>query len=162
MLTRLRRASVIVIAAVAATVGAAVAVPGMAYAADDNITIPVNRIEGNGARTAAMIGSVAMYSGDCSMNVPSFVSINPPSGVGNVLVQWEGWGYTRHTNNADIWNLYLNFLDANGNFVVSAPVLHGARMTEWYQVYGWDRYTSFPLTQFQFNRIAQVQWIGTC
>jgi hypothetical protein len=149
-------------AVVLATAAAVVVVPGVAFASDDNITIPINRIEANGAKTAAMTGSVAMYSGDCSMNVPSFVSVSPPTAAGNILIQWEGWGYTRHTNNADIWNLYLNFLDASGNFVVSAPVLHGARMTDWYQVYGWDRYASFALPQYQFDRIAQVQWIGTC
>jgi hypothetical protein len=122
----------------------------------------VNQTSASGAKTTAFTGNVALYSGDCAMNVPSFVTINPPTATGTVLVQWEGWGYTRHTNNADIWNLYLNFKDAYGNFVVSAPAMHGASMTTWYQTYGWDRYVSFALSQAQFNRIQQIQWIGTC
>jgi hypothetical protein len=149
--------------AVVAAVAAMVAVPITAYAdGTGNVTIPINRTEANGAKTSAMTGSVAEYSGDCSMNVPSFVSISPPTAFGNSLVQWEGSGYTRHTNHADVWNLYLNFKDAAGNFVISAPVLHGAQMTQWYHVYGWDSYTSVSITQDQFNRIGQVQWLGTC
>ena len=156
MLTRTKR----VIAVIAVSI-AAVAIPGAAHA-DGNITIPINQVSASGAKTSAMTGSVAEYSGDCSMNVPSFVTINPPTATGTVLVQWEGWGYTRHTNNADIWNLYLNFRDSSGAFVLSAPVMHGASMTVWYQIYGWDRFVSLSMTQAQFNRIAQVQWIGTC
>jgi hypothetical protein len=158
VLTRPKQALAVLIAALAAVV----AIPAGAQAADGNITIPVNRIEASGAKTAAMTGSVAVYSGDCSMNVPSFVSLSPPTGAGTSLIQWEGWGYTRHTSGADIWNLYVNFLDSSGNFVFSAPAMHGARMTQWYHVYGWDTYSSRQITQAEFNRVAQVQWIGTC
>jgi hypothetical protein len=159
MFSKAKRAAVVV-AAVAAAVFAA---PVGAYAGSTgNITIPVTRVEVDGAKTAAMTGSVAEYSGDCSMNVPSFVRIYPPTSTGMALIMWEGWGYTRHTNHADIWNLYLNIEDASGNFIFSAPVMHGAQMTQWYMVYGWDRYVSVPLTQDEFNRIGATQWIATC
>jgi hypothetical protein len=145
-----------------AALAAAVAIPGTAQADNNNITIWIDRLESNGGKTSAMVGSISMSAGDCMMNVPSFVTINPPTATGYALIQWEGWGYTRHTNNADYWNLYLNFRDTGGNFVESSPVLRGAAMTVWYQTYGWDRYTSIPMTQAQFNAIEQVQWIGTC
>ncbi len=156
MLTRTKQAVVALAVAIVA-----VAVPGVAHAANGSIIL-VTHTSASGAKTTAFTGSTALYSGDCSMNVPSFVTINPPTAAGTVLVQWEGWGYTRHTNNADYWNLYLNFTDAYGSFIVSAPAMRGAAMTTWYQTYGWDRYVSFSLSAAQFNRIAQIEWIGTC
>ena len=159
MFKRAKRAAVIVAAAAAAVFVA----PLGAYASDTgNITIPITQVEVDGAKTAAMTGSVAEYAGDCSMNVPSFVRIYPPTAAGTALVMWEGWGYTRHTSHADVWWLYLNVEDAWGNFLFSAPKMGGAQMTQWYHVYGWDSYATVQITQDQFNRIGATQWIATC
>jgi hypothetical protein len=116
-------------------------------------------IAGNGGKIAVM--PTAIDDGDCRMTSAS-VELDPPAADGSMLVTWNGMAYTRHTNHADIWNLYLNVLDANGNFLFSLPVMHSASMTRINQVYAWTRFVRVQSTPADFAQIGQLQWIGTC
>jgi hypothetical protein len=151
------RAVVVLAVTLSTTLATVVGMSATAYATSIE-DVPVT-VEASGAKISVM--PHAIDDGDCRMK-STFLRIDPPAADGSSLVTWEGTAFTRHTNNADIWNLFMNVGDADGDFLFSLPALHSDRMTKVNRDYTWTRFVRIQLSREEFDRIGQMHWIGTC
>ena len=77
-------------------------------------------------------------------------------------MQWEGWGYTRHTNNADIWHMRFEFLTSDGRIGASTPTLDSARMSRINTPYSWSQSVVVNIDPANYRVLTAVRAYNSC